>query len=163
MKLQEIRYYYSNMERSRILPKHKFSVKHMHYYGITHSLKNRTGPPVQPEKTGTGASAGSLSALDRSRQWAGINRSNRGRTAGFHVKPGIRSDRFDCHSVRKIDASGIRTQHLSCTSNASLGWPTDQRLLCVRSTDSPSFHRIYTVALQCPVLSHGFVYLFFTN
>jgi hypothetical protein len=32
-----------------------------------HSFKNRTGPPVEPEKTGTGDPIGLLSALDRSR------------------------------------------------------------------------------------------------
>jgi hypothetical protein len=32
----------------------------------THSFKNRTGPPVEPEKTGTGDPIGLLSALDRS-------------------------------------------------------------------------------------------------
>jgi hypothetical protein len=31
-----------------------------------HSFKNWTRPPVEPEKTGTGASAGLLSAKDRS-------------------------------------------------------------------------------------------------
>jgi hypothetical protein len=33
-----------------------------------HSFKNRTGSVVQPEKTGTGASAGLLSAEDRTRK-----------------------------------------------------------------------------------------------
>jgi hypothetical protein len=37
----------------------------------SHSFKNRTGPAVQPEKTGTGASSGLLSAQDRTRKWTG--------------------------------------------------------------------------------------------
>jgi hypothetical protein len=32
---------------------------------LEHSFKNRTGPPVEPEKIGTRAFAGCLSALDR--------------------------------------------------------------------------------------------------
>ena len=42
-----------------------------------HSLKNRTGPPVGPEKTGTGDLSGLLSALNRPRQRTGKNRLNR--------------------------------------------------------------------------------------
>jgi hypothetical protein len=42
-----------------------------------HSFKNRTGPAVEPEKTGTGGLAGLLSAQDRPRQRPGKNRSNR--------------------------------------------------------------------------------------
>jgi hypothetical protein len=51
----------------------------------SHSFKNRTGPAVEPGKTGTRALSGSLSALDQLRKRARINRQNRSPTAGFHV------------------------------------------------------------------------------
>jgi hypothetical protein len=52
------------------------------HHGLTgtcsiHSFKNRTGPAVGPEKTGTGDLAGLLSAQDRPRQRPGKNRANR--------------------------------------------------------------------------------------
>jgi hypothetical protein len=59
-----------------------------------HSFKNWTGSPVQPEKTGTKASAGYLSALDQLRNRAAINRSKHGSTAGFALNQPIRSDQL---------------------------------------------------------------------
>jgi hypothetical protein len=59
-----------------------------------HSFKNRTGPAVQPEKTGTSASAGFFSALDRMRRLDRLNRTNHGPTAGSGAKPAIRSNRL---------------------------------------------------------------------
>ena len=38
------------------------AVMHARGSSIFHSLKNRIGPPVEPEKTGTGGLAGLLSA-----------------------------------------------------------------------------------------------------
>jgi hypothetical protein len=42
-----------------------------------HSLKNRTGSLVEPEKTGTSDLAGLLSALDHPRYRTGKNQLNR--------------------------------------------------------------------------------------
>jgi hypothetical protein len=61
---------------------------------LDHSFKNRTGSPVEPEKTGTGSLAGLLGASDRTRHRTVINRPNRGSTTGFRTKPAIWSDRF---------------------------------------------------------------------
>jgi hypothetical protein len=40
-------------------------------HGRSHSFKNRTGSPIEPEKTGTGVPTSLLSALDRTRNWTG--------------------------------------------------------------------------------------------
>lgn len=42
-----------------------------------HSRKNRTGPAVQPKKTGTSSLTGSVPSKDRSRNRPGVNRLNR--------------------------------------------------------------------------------------
>ena len=77
-----------------------------HLAHFIHSLKNRTGPAVRPEKTGTGASAGLLSALDRPRHWTGKNRLNRGQPAGSALNQPFRFDRFLVSKFRKIEVRG---------------------------------------------------------
>ena len=52
-----------------------------------HSLKNRIGSPVGPEKTRTGDLTGSFSALDRSRQQASKNRENLVKSPVILIKP----------------------------------------------------------------------------
>jgi hypothetical protein len=79
-----------------------------------HSFKNRTGSLVQPEKTGTRASTGYLSALDQLRNRARINRSKHGSTAGFVLNQTIPSDRLinlsDGKSLSAV--SWARTLHI---------------------------------------------------
>jgi hypothetical protein len=54
-----------------------------------HSLKNRTGSLVEPEKTGTGDHAGLLSALNHLRYRIGKNQLNRSVLLKTSEPPGL--------------------------------------------------------------------------